>query len=69
MFGLPIVVTDTFESVAVGAARQAGWALTGSLPEWSVPVLSRHDPTEADEQAAAEISERYGSILRAHFGH
>ena len=24
VFGLPIVVTDTFESVAVGAARQAG---------------------------------------------
>jgi xylulokinase len=69
VFGLPIVVTDTFESVAVGAARQAGWALTGSLPEWSVPVLSRHDPTQADEQAAAEIGERYGSILRAHFGH
>ncbi len=69
VFGLPIVVTDTFESVAVGAARQAAWALTGSLPEWSVPVLSRHDPTQADEQAAAEIGERYGSILRAHFGH
>ena len=69
VFGLPIVVTDTFESVAVGAARQAGWALTGSLPEWSVPVLSRHDPTDADEEAAAELSERYGSILRAHFGH
>ena len=29
VFGLPIVVTDTFESVAVGAARQAAWALTG----------------------------------------
>ena len=26
VFGVPIVVTDTFESVAVGAARQAAWA-------------------------------------------
>ncbi len=69
VFGLPIVVTDTFEAVAIGAARQAAWALTGSLPDWNVPVLSQHDPTAADEQAAAEISERYGSILTAHFGH
>ena len=31
VFGLPIVVTDTFESVAVGSARQAAWAFTGTL--------------------------------------
>jgi xylulokinase len=68
VFGLPIVVTDTFESVAVGAARQAAWALTGTLPEWPVPVLSRHDPSEADLRAAQEISERYRAYLTAHFG-
>jgi xylulokinase len=68
VFGLPIVVTDTFESVAVGAARQAAWALTGTLPEWPVPVLSRHDPTDADLRAAEEISERYRAYLTAHFG-
>ena len=28
VFGLPIVATEEFESVAVGAARQAAWALT-----------------------------------------
>lgn len=68
VFGLPIVVTDTFESVAVGAARQAAWALTGQLPEWPVPVLSRHVPTTQDESAAEELSERYRSVLAEHFG-
>lgn len=66
VFGLPIVVTDTFESVAVGAARQAAWALTGDLPEWSVPVISEQEPTAADKEAAAELSERYLGVLNAH---
>jgi xylulokinase len=66
VFGLPIVVTDTFESVAVGAARQAAWALTGSLPEWPVPVLSKLEPTEADIRAADEIGDRYRTVLTGH---
>ncbi len=45
VFGLPIVVTDTFESVAVGAARQAAWALTGELPDWPRPGAQ---PARAD---------------------
>jgi len=67
VFGLPVVVTDTFESVAVGAAKQAAWALTGELPTWSVPVLSTQEPTPADVAAAAEISDRYSGVLREHF--
>jgi xylulokinase len=66
VFGLPIVVTDAFESVAVGAARQAAWALTGTLPEWPVPVLSQLEPTEADIRAAAEIGDRYRTVLAGH---
>ena len=68
VFGLPIVVTDTFESVAVGSARQAAWSLTGTLPDWPVPVISKHEPTEADQRAAAEIMERYRSVLASQFG-
>jgi len=68
VFGVPIVVTDTFESVAVGAARQAAWALTGTLPDWQVPVISQQEPTGADQRAATEIMERYSSVLAAHFG-
>jgi hypothetical protein len=33
-----------------------------------VPVLSQHEPTAADQRAAKEISERYRSVLAAHFG-
>ena len=68
VFGLPTVVTDTFESVAVGAARQAAWALTGTFPEWPVPIIAHQDPTVADQQSAAEIMERYRSVLAANFG-
>lgn len=67
VFGLPIVVTETFESVAVGAAKQAAWAKTGELPEWKVPVLSQHEPSEADLAASREIGDRYRSILDAHY--
>ncbi|HEX8488875.1 MAG TPA: FGGY-family carbohydrate kinase, partial [Propionibacteriaceae bacterium] len=67
VFGLPIAVTESFESVAVGAAKQAAWALTGGLPEWKVPVLSEHEPSEADVRSSAEISERYRSILQSHY--
>jgi xylulokinase len=67
VFGLPIVVTDTFESVAVGAAKQAAWALTGELPQWQVPVLSEHEPTDADLSAATEIGERYRTLLQDRF--
>jgi xylulokinase len=68
VFGLPIVVTETFESVAVGAARQAAWALTGTLPDWPLPVLGQYDPTEADQRAAQEIDQRYREALRTGFG-
>ena len=63
VFGVPIRVTDTFESVAVGAARQAAWALTGALPDWPVPVSSELEPTEADVATAAELGERYRAAL------
>jgi len=68
VFGLPTVVTDTFESVAVGAARQAAWALTGTFPEWQGPIIAHQDPTAADQQSAAQIMERYRSVLAANFG-
>ncbi len=68
VFGLPIVVTDTFESVAIGAARQAAWALTGELPQWTIPVLSHHEPTAADHAAADALTERYRAVLSRNFG-
>lgn len=67
VFGLPIVVTDTFEAVAVGAAKQAAWALSGTLPTWQVPVISEQHPTDSDVAAATEIHHRYTSVLEDHF--
>ena len=67
VFGLPVVVTEAFESVAVGAARQAAWALTGNLPDWAVPVAGRYDPTDADVSAADELMGHYTDVLGQHF--
>ena len=67
VFGLPVVVTEAFESVAVGAARQAAWALTGELPEWRVPVAGRYDPTDADVAAADALMARYTEVLHQNF--
>ena len=54
--------------MAVGAARQAAWALTGDMPDWPIPVLSDREPSEADLRAATEIDERYRGVLSSHFG-
>ncbi|TWP44503.1 xylulokinase [Lentzea tibetensis] len=34
IFGVPVTVPPPAEYVALGAARQAAWALTGELPTW-----------------------------------
>ncbi len=67
VFGRPIAVTQPFESVAVGAARQAAWASTGTMPSWTVPLAAELEPSEADLVAHREISERYRTILDAHY--
>lgn len=35
IFGLPVTLPPAGEYVAAGAARQAGWVLSGELPGWS----------------------------------
>jgi xylulokinase len=35
---VPMIIPDSAEYVAKGAARQAAWALTGTLPTWQVPT-------------------------------
>jgi xylulokinase len=44
LFGVPVVVPQAAEYVALGAARQAAWALTGSLPSWPVAATTQSDP-------------------------
>ncbi|UPK77009.1 xylulokinase [Nocardioidaceae bacterium SCSIO 66511] len=62
ILGVPVVVPADAEYVALGAARQAAWALAGTAepPSWSVAV---GEPTEADPQpevraAYAHLRER-----------
>ena len=43
VFPIPVTVPEPGEYVAAGAARQAGWAITGDLPPWSTPTASRYD--------------------------
>ena len=55
VFGLDVVCPAPAEYVAIGAARQAAWALTGSLPDWPVAVdevVPCVDPAVADAVGA-----------------
>jgi len=67
VFGLPVTVTDVAESVSIGAARQAAWALTGELPEWPVPQVSHVEASQGDVQAAAAVDERYRAVVSEHY--
>jgi xylulokinase len=44
VFGMPVLVPDPAEYVALGAARQAAWALTGSPrpPAWTPPAADEY---------------------------
>lgn len=63
VFGVPVLATDPYESVAVGAARQAAWALTGHLPGWSAPISASYEPQPGESGAAAELDDRYRLAL------
>ncbi|MBT8224304.1 MAG: xylulokinase [Dactylosporangium sp.] len=66
LFDVPVVVADPAEYVAVGAARQAAWALDGGPqpPAWPVagtPVAAR--PTTAVRGTYAGVRDRAGALL------
>jgi xylulokinase len=54
VFDVPVEVPEPAEYVALGAAVQAAWALTGTKPQWPVGVTSR-PPTDY----RATIREQY----------
>jgi xylulokinase len=56
VFGLPVDVPLPGEYVAAGAARQAGWALTGELPAWSTAIAA-----SLPADTAAVIGEQYAA--------
>ncbi|KOX12447.1 xylulokinase [Nocardiopsis sp. NRRL B-16309] len=62
----PVVAPPAAEYVAIGAARQAAWALAGSAEP---PVWDTAEAGPAAEPAVvAEVHERYASVRRAAHG-
>ncbi|EFG76722.1 hypothetical protein HMPREF0591_3383, partial [Mycobacterium parascrofulaceum ATCC BAA-614] len=59
VFGVPVLVPAAGQYVALGAARQAAWALSGSPrpPRWTAP---RADEYTADP--APEVLGRYARV-------
>ncbi len=55
VLGLPVLLPDPGEYVALGAARQAAWALAGTPepPPWSVPARPLPEATPATDVRAA----------------
>ncbi len=68
LFGVPVVVPSPGEYVAVGAARQAAWALRGgpTPPDWRVGTESELDPHPGPE--GSQVTSRYAALLRTVHG-
>lgn len=66
LFGLPVVVPEPGEYVALGAARQAAWALSRSdaPPEWPISLVAELPPEPGVAAENAEIIHRYAGVLR-----
>lgn len=67
IFGLPVTIPAPAEYVALGAARQAAWVLSGSPepPAWPVALEEIREPIDAG--AGTAIRARYASTrLRLH---
>jgi xylulokinase len=57
IFGRPVVLPPSGEYVARGAARQAAWALTGTLPPWQLADTETFEaePTPGVREAYAAL--------------
>ncbi|MFK4088689.1 FGGY family carbohydrate kinase [Kribbella sp. NPDC020789] len=62
ILGAEVVLPEPAEYVALGAARQAAWALTGTLPTWQVPVGK---PEPAITVEAAQLRANYAQVLNS----
>ena len=66
IFGVPVTVPQPAEYVALGAARQAAWALSGAdePPEWPLGAAS----AEYTAEPAPQVRERYAALRDATAG-
>ncbi|WP_369360422.1 xylulokinase [Streptomyces sp. cg2] len=62
IFGVPVTVPEPEEYVALGAARQAAWALSGAAepPPWPRPV-AREVPAPADPAPGRRVRAAYAA--------
>ena len=72
VFGVPVTVPPPAEYVALGAARQAAWALSGaaSPPQWPLAGLAGLAGTSAEYTAEPDLAvrERYAALRDATIG-
>jgi xylulokinase len=68
LFASPVVIPRPAEYVALGAARQAAWALSGDAqpPVWPVATLATREPR--DHAWAAEVRGRFADARRHIYG-
>jgi xylulokinase len=67
IFNAEIVILTPREYVALGAARQAAWALTGDLPNWRRDVEKEYMPSPSREWAE-EVLGRYKEARLKYYG-
>ncbi|WP_264670032.1 FGGY-family carbohydrate kinase [Arthrobacter sp. VKM Ac-2550] len=67
IFGVPVEVPAAGEYVALGAARQAAWAVTGELPVWK-PVTEAAFEPQAHSSWGSEVRGRYAEARQAAYG-
>ncbi|HEY2203207.1 MAG TPA: xylulokinase [Pseudonocardia sp.] len=65
VFGVPVTLLAPAEYVALGAARQAAWALTGGAPSWPRPEEASSDLPEGAAEAASAVRAAYGTVRDA----
>ena len=69
VFGVPVVLPKPGEYVALGAARQAAWALDGTtdFPHWPLEIAQEFEPS-AQRSWAVDVRARYAESRHTLYG-
>jgi len=62
VFGMPVTVPEPAEYVALGAARQAAWALTASAGSGELPAWPDRPSQTYEGAPVPEVRERYAAL-------